>query len=215
MTRVCVAFAVVAVVLPTGRVTAADPPEVEVKRLAQELEAARKEIAALRKENEKLAEIVKQATADREKAILVAQVAAAKAAITKKKLEALLAELNSEETPPDRFRLDRPLFKLDKVLVPLPDSIRGTVTEFKDGTIRLSIGADAGLTEGAVLDVYRTEGGGDYLGTVVIQKVLPKGAVGAFKSKDGRPLNRLRPEQLPKAGDAVGKIGAGKFKIEP
>jgi hypothetical protein len=31
-----------------------------------------------------------------------------------------------------------------------------------------------------------------------------------FKPKDGRPIARLRPDQLPKVGDLVGKVGTGR-----
>ena len=200
-----VAFAAVAAVLPSGRLAAADPPDVEVKRLTAELEAARKQIELLRKENEKLAEIVKKAVVERQKAVEAAQAAALKVEATKQKLEQLLAELKT-----DRFGLDRPLHKLDKTPA-VPEGARGKVTAFRDGVMSLSIGLDAGLEQGAVLDVYRTEKGGDYLGTVVIQKVYPKEAVGQFRPKDARiPIGRLRPEQLPKAGDEVGKIDANK-----
>ncbi|MDB5309758.1 MAG: hypothetical protein JWO38_3960 [Gemmataceae bacterium] len=90
----------------------------------------------------------------------------------------------------------------------LPDGVRGTVTGYKDGYMAVSIGIDAGLTNGAILDVYRADDGGHYLGTVVISRVYPKEAVGTFKPGDPlKTIARLRPEELPKVGDTVGKIG--------
>jgi hypothetical protein len=91
---------------------------------------------------------------------------------------------------------------------PLPDGVRGTITAYQDGYVSLSIGIDAGLTQGAVLDVFRSEGGGRYLGTVVVERVYPKEAVATFKPADARRgVNKLRAEELPKVGDTVGKVG--------
>lgn len=91
---------------------------------------------------------------------------------------------------------------------PLPDGIRGTVTEFKGDYVALSIGIDAGLTNGAVLDIFRSEGGGAYLGTVVVERVYPKEAVAKFRPADPRrSIAKLRAEELPKIGDTVGKVG--------
>ena len=90
---------------------------------------------------------------------------------------------------------------------PLPDGIRGTITAYKDGYVSISIGIDAGLTQGAVLDVFRSEGGGQYLGSIVIERVYPKEAVATFKPANGRSVNKLRAEELPKVGDTVGKVG--------
>jgi|GEM_PF-1131537 len=90
----------------------------------------------------------------------------------------------------------------------LPDGIRGTVTAYKDGYVSLSIGIDAGLTNGASLDIFRSEGGGQYLGTIVIERVYPKEAVATFKPADvRRSVAKLRVEELPKIGDTVGKVG--------
>lgn len=93
---------------------------------------------------------------------------------------------------------------------PLPDNIRGRVTAYKNGYVELNIGIDAGLTNGAKLDVYRTEGKGDYLGTVTVERVYPKNAVAKFVDKQNRAVSRLRPEELPKVGDSVGIIGGSQ-----
>jgi hypothetical protein len=91
---------------------------------------------------------------------------------------------------------------------PLPDGVRGTVTNYRDGYVELSIGIDAGLTQGAVLDIFRTDDGVKYLGTVVVERVYPKNAVATFKPADSRrTLAKLRAEELPKVGDTVGKVG--------
>lgn len=98
----------------------------------------------------------------------------------------------------------------------LPDGIRGTVTDYKGDYVSLSIGIDAGLTNGAVLDIFRSEGGGAYLGTIVVERVYPKEAVAKFRPADARrSINKLRPEELPKVGDTVGKVGiSGPLSIK-
>jgi hypothetical protein len=81
------------------------------------------------------------------------------------------------------------------------------VTGYQDGLVVLNIGLDAGLTAGAVLDVYREDGGGQYLGTVVVDRLYPKQAVAVFHPADAkRTIRQLRPEELPKAGDIVGRV---------
>jgi len=98
----------------------------------------------------------------------------------------------------------------------LPEGIRGTVTAYRDGYVAISVGIDAGVTIGAVLDVFRTDGGGDYLGTIVVERVYPKEAVGRFIPKDERrQVKNLRAEELPKVGDTVGKLGSGPISIRP
>ena len=90
---------------------------------------------------------------------------------------------------------------------PLPDSIRGTVTAYKDGYVSLSIGIDAGLTPGATLDIWREEGM-QLLGSVVVERVYPKEAVATFKPADSRrAISKLIAKELPVKGDIVGKLG--------
>ena len=121
-------------------------------------------------------------------------------------LNTQLAEIKAAGGNPSALLLN----SFGKPPAPLPDGIRGTVKVYKDGWAELSIGIDAGLTIGASLDVFRSEGGGQYLGTVVIVSVYPKDAVARFKPADPRrSIEKLRPEELPKAGDIVGKVGVG------
>ena len=96
---------------------------------------------------------------------------------------------------------------------PLPDTIRGTVTAYKDGYVSLSIGIDAGLTPGATLDIWHEEGM-QWLGSVVVDRVYPKEAVATFKPIDSRrAISKLSPKELPTRGDIVGKLsGALKLK---
>jgi hypothetical protein len=89
-----------------------------------------------------------------------------------------------------------------------PDGVRGSVTAYSDGLVVLSIGLDAGLTSGTELDLYRA--GDKYLGKVVVTDVRPKMAVARFKPPGGKRIDQLKPEELPKVGDAVGTIKLDK-----
>jgi hypothetical protein len=65
------------------------------------------------------------------------------------------------------------------------------------------------VTNGATLDVFRTGGGGNYLGTIVIDRAYPQAAVGTFRPADPRRnVRQLRPDELPRPGDRVGRIGS-------
>lgn len=85
-------------------------------------------------------------------------------------------------------------------VVPVPAGIRATVKSISaDGFITISLGADAGLVKGAVLDVARLSTT-KYLGKLRLSLVDPKEAVGVFESAFGA---RATGENLPKVGDLV------------
>lgn len=93
--------------------------------------------------------------------------------------------------------------------VPIKEGTRGTVETYRDGSVQFTLGIDHGVTTGATLDVYRMDGKGTYLGTVVVDRAYPQASVGSFRPADPRrPLRSLRPEELPKAGDRVGRVGS-------
>ncbi len=93
--------------------------------------------------------------------------------------------------------------------VPIREGTRGTVQVYRNGMLEINIGIDHGVTKGATLDVFRTDGAGRFLGTMVIERAYPQAAVGTFRPADPRRgLGSLRPEELPKAGDRVGQIGS-------
>ena len=69
----------------------------------------------------------------------------------------------------------------------------------------ISLGLDAGVNPGAVLEISRLEGGGKYLGTITVTDSYPKSAVARFNPKDGKALTRLAPDDLPKPGDRISK----------
>ena len=204
MTKVIADGDVIAVALQAGLQALVD----EVKKTrdrSNDLEKERvalvtaKEIAL--KDRQNFENQAKQATSDR----LVAE----------GKIESLntqIGELRASGGDPSKLLLN----SFGRPPAPLPEGIRGTVTAYKDGFVSVSIGIDAGLTQGAVLDVFRSEGGGQYLGTIVIERVYPKEAVATFRPADAkRSVGKLRAEELPKAGDTVGKIGvSGPLSIK-
>lgn len=193
--------------------------DVAAVELAARVQAMTDEVNKLRTrsnqlEDERVVLVIKkeQAEKDRQASENLAKQATAEKFKLDQQLETVSAQLSEIRstggggTVPNSFV---------KPPAPLPGGIRGTVSKYRDGYVELSIGIDAGLTEGAVLDLYRIEGDVAYLGTVTIQRVHPKDAVGVFKSKDNRPIGRLRPEELPKAGDLVGKVGGGLSLMRP
>lgn len=93
--------------------------------------------------------------------------------------------------------------------VPIKEGTRGTVEVYRDGSVQFTLGIDHGVTTGATLDVYRTGADTRYLGTVVVDTARPQQSVGTFRPADPRrPLRSLRPEELPKPGDRVGRVGS-------
>lgn len=85
-------------------------------------------------------------------------------------------------------------------VIPVPANIRATVKSVSsDGLVTISLGADAGLLRGAVLDIARLSTT-KYLGKVRLSLVDPKEAVGVFESAAG---GRATGDNLPKVGDLV------------
>lgn len=178
-----------------------------LQALTDEANKLRARSNELEKERQGLVIARENALKDRQTFENLAKQANAEKAVVDGKLESLqaqIAELKSTGGRADAVVLN----SFGKPAAPLPDGIRGTVTNYKDGYVQLSIGIDAGLTPGAVLDIFRSEGGGQYLGTIMIERAYPKEAVAIFKPADvRRSIAKLRPEELPKVGDTVGKIG--------
>jgi hypothetical protein len=89
---------------------------------------------------------------------------------------------------------------------PVPSNLRGEVENVNERRdfVTLSIGADAGLSIGSVLQLERIAGGGQYLGTVRIFDLQAKKATATFTPKRSNvPISQLRPDELPKKGDQV------------
>lgn len=85
-------------------------------------------------------------------------------------------------------------------VVPVPAGIRATISQINSDLVSISLGADAGILYGAVLDVSR---GSKYLGKIKIQTTGPKEAVGKFE-----PANGLKAvgDNLPQIGDVISVI---------
>jgi len=101
------------------------------------------------------------------------------------------------------------LRNIEKAPAPLPENIRGTVEAnmSTDGFVLIGIGIDAGLEPGSKLDVYRETGGGKYLGTLTVTGSLrPKEAVAEFRPARPVGLTQLRPDEMPRKGDVVGRV---------
>jgi hypothetical protein len=95
---------------------------------------------------------------------------------------------------------------LDRKPAPVLANLRGEVTDVAGDLVTISVGIDAGIGVGTVLELYRTNGGGRYLGTVKVTdafNLYSKQAVVKFTPANNLPLARLRPEELPKKGDLV------------
>lgn len=84
-------------------------------------------------------------------------------------------------------------------VVPVRSDIRGSVVRTEGGLVTISIGADAGVSSGAVLDVSRLNPA-KYLGQLRIIGVSPKEAVGTFEPAGGV---RATGDGRPKAGDLI------------
>jgi hypothetical protein len=111
-------------------------------------------------------------------------------------LQTMVAELKSGGS--DLKRLTQ------KAPPPVLSNLRGEVTNVAGDFVELSIGIDAGLSKGSVLELSRIEGGGRYLGTVRVTDLYPKKAVAVFTpARANVAFAQLRPEELPKKGDQV------------
>jgi hypothetical protein len=91
----------------------------------------------------------------------------------------------------------------DKPPPPSPENLRGQVERVAGDLVQISVGIDAGVSKNTVLDVIRTDGGGRFVGTLKVFDVHPKYAIAVFTPARPVPMERLRPEELPKQGDVV------------
>jgi hypothetical protein len=125
------------------------------------------------------------------------------------KVESLLVQVN-ELKATGGSATAAVLRAIDKQPPPLPENIRGTVERVEGDLVHISIGIDAGLSPGSRLDIYRENGGGQYLGTLVVTSTLfPKAGVARFYPARPVPLAQLRIDELPKRGDIVGHVSTG------
>lgn len=187
--------------------------DINAVQLAASYQAAIDELNKVRARSDTLENTVKDLTLaranaerDRQGAENLAKQAQAEKLLADQRIEGLLARVVELEATGGGTRT-AVLATPGGAPAPVPEGLRGTVTGYGDGLVVLSVGLDAGLTPGAVLDIYREDGGGRYLGTVKVDRLYPKQAVGVFIPSDPkRTVKQLRPEELPKVGDLVGRI---------
>jgi len=92
-------------------------------------------------------------------------------------------------------------------ITPLPENVRGTVIRVDGDFVELSIGLDAGLSAGAILDISRYKPDAKYLGKVTVTNMIePKKAIASFRPADQRSFAQLRPDERPRIGDLVSVI---------
>jgi len=102
---------------------------------------------------------------------------------------------------------------IDKKPAPVLANFRTEVKDVAGDLVTIDAGIDAGLSVGTVLEIYRIEGGGRYLGTVKVTdafNLYSKQAVVKFTPVSGKPLAQLRPEELPRKGDRIRPVSDGR-----
>lgn len=87
----------------------------------------------------------------------------------------------------------------------VPAGFQATVTNVSGDQVEISLGVNAGLATGAVLDLSRTKPDARYLGQIVITRADPFGAVGRFVPRAG--VRRASGDDLPRKGDLASVIG--------
>lgn len=123
-----------------------------------------------------------------------------------KKVEDLQGRVNELRAAGGGTGAGTVLRAIDKPPPPVLANLRGEVLDVAGDLLTISVGIDAGLAVGTVLEIDRIEGGARYLGTVKVTdafNLYPKQAVVKFTPASGKPLSRLRPEELPHKGDRV------------
>lgn len=198
-------------------ITAAATADAQVVKLQTSLQASLKELDTVRDRNNKLEVDRQELTITREQARRDEL-----AARNEAKLQRTIAEDRARDN--DDLRAQNAQLRatggdnpqrivqrsVERGPPPVPENLRGTVTAYDraraDDLVEISLGLDAGLGFGSELDIYRLEGGGKHLGTVVVINVYAKKAVARFKPASGLPIRRLRPDELPKVGDIVSPL---------
>jgi predicted nucleic acid-binding Zn-ribbon protein len=170
-----------------------------------ELDAVRKRAGALEDEKVRLTVAAEEA----KKGQLAAEIAMRQAQAERLLAEARVEDLRNQLADARSGAAGGGL-TLTQAEPPIPEGLRGTVEAVEGANLVLSVGFEAGLREGATVDVYRTGTGSRYLGKATVTTTRPKMAVARFQPASGRPLAQLRPDDLPKVGDNVGRVGPGR-----
>lgn len=190
-----------------------DKADVLATKLQANVDSSLKELDTVRKrtndlENEAVALVLATENARKEevKAKNAAKLALAIAEDNAKKVEELALKVNELKASGGSAQATV-LRSIEKPPPPVLSNLRGEVTNVAGELLTVSIGIDAGMSVGTVLDVIRLEGGGKYIGTVKVTSALnlfPKQAIVSFTpARRDIPLDRLPIGDLPKAGDQV------------
>lgn len=203
-------------------VTAAATSDQQIVKLQTEKDAMIKELNVVRDRNNKLEQDRQDLTITREQSRRDELAARNEAKLQRALADDLSRRVDDQTALINELRVtgggsrpqDRVLQSINKAAPPVPENLRGTVIAYDRSTapdlVEISLGLDAGVTFGSVLDIYRLEGGGKHLGTLVVTSVKAKTAVARFKPADvNRPIARLRPDELPRVGDIVSPLGGG------
>ena len=162
-------------------------------------------VAKLEEENIKATVIAQQAVKDKQAAETLARQATTQKNVAEGTIENLKTQLAEEK----QNRPGGPAPLIGVRPAPVPEGARGTVDRVDGAFLEVSIGIDQGITNGATLDVYRTGAQPKYLGTMLVDRAYPQKAVGTFTpAAPRRRLGALRADELPKAGDRVGRVGS-------
>jgi len=188
-----------------------DKGDVNAKLLQANVGSTQAELKAVRDRNETLentqvALVLAAENAKKEevKARNAARLALAIADDNSRKVEDLTSRLNELRNTGGSAQaaVER---SLNRPAPPVLSNLRGEVTDVAGELITVSVGIDAGLGVGTVLDVVRVDTG-TYLGTAKVTSALnlfPKQAILTFTPKRNVTLDRLPAGELPKRGDQV------------
>jgi hypothetical protein len=188
-----------------------DKGDVENIKLQANLDSSQKELDTVRTRNTNLENRMVSLIVDREEARRemvraqnAAKIAQGLAEDNAKKAEDLLQRYTDLRAQGGGSGGTSIVRTFEKPPPPVLANLRGVVDRVAGDLVQLNIGVDAGLSKGTVLEIYRSTGGGQYLGRVKIVDLYPKQAVAIFTpARSNVPFDQLRPEELPKKDDEV------------
>src|SRR5262249_7869049 len=147
-----------------------------VDNTLKELDTVRNRNAVLEDERVKLVIAREEALKEKVRAENAAKLSQQIADDNAKKVEELIAKVSELRASGGQdLRAER-----DKAPAPPPANLRGEVTRVAGDLVQVTVGIDAGVSKGTILDVVRLDNGGKFVGTIKITDVYPKEAVGVF-----------------------------------
>jgi len=168
----------------------------------------RKAVSDLESANDKYRFDLESANRDKRTAEQQAALQLDRADDAKKRLEAAQDEIRGlkQQVAAGASGREMPIIPGERLPDQLLDKTRATVTGYKDGLVVINLGLDTGIQPRSVLTLCRSGAGGKFLGYIeVTETVQEKQAVAVFKPVSGKAIKDLKPDELPKIGDAVEK----------